>query len=68
MTVEFEEKQTLGGGWSIEVRSNHVLLGHIRRRPDTGAFRYYRGAHNDLTATYESDSVEEVKRQVAANP
>lgn len=68
MPMEFREKQTLGGGWSLEVRQPGVLLGHIRKRPDTGAYRYFRGPHNELTATYEDVDLEALKRQVAANP
>ena len=52
MMVEFKRRDTLGGGLSIEVRNDGLIVGHIRKRPDTGAFRYFRGESNDLSAVY----------------
>jgi len=68
MTIEFKEKNTLGGGWSLEVKRGPSLLGHIRRRPDTGTFRYFRGSQNQLTPSYENADLEALKAQVANNP
>ncbi len=68
MTIDFKEKETLGGGWSLEVRRSGILLGHIRQRPDTGAYRYFRGPHNELTPSYENADLEALKEQVTDNP
>ena len=62
--LKFIEKSTLGGGWSVEVRRSGILLGHIRRRPDTGAYRYFRGPHNELTASAEEHDLETLKRRL----
>ena len=64
--VEFVEKSTLGGGWSLEVKRSGVLVGHVRRRPDTGAYRYFRGPHNQLTASLEERDLETLKRRLIA--
>ena len=66
--IEYREIQTLGGGWSVEVRKSGALLGHIRKRPDTGAFAYYRGAANVLTASLESGDLADLKKQVEQKP
>jgi hypothetical protein len=66
--VEFTRRDTLGAGFSIEVRNLGILVGHIRKRPDAGAFRYYRGPSNELTPTYEGRDLEALKRRVKENP
>jgi hypothetical protein len=68
MNLEFIEKNTLGGGWSLEVRRSAILLGHIRRRPDTGAYRYFRGPHNELTPCYENTDLEALKDRIKTHP
>jgi hypothetical protein len=66
--VEFKRQDTLGGGFSIQVLNHGILAGHIRKRPDTGAFAYYRGAHNELTAADHDRDLESLKRRIAQNP
>jgi hypothetical protein len=66
--VEFNRQDTLGGGFSIQVVNHGMLAGHIRKRPDTGAFRYYRGVHNELTPADEDQDLEALKRRVRQNP
>ena len=66
--VEFDRRDTLGGGFTIDVLSHRLLAGQIRKRPDTGAFRYYRGAHNQLTPAYEDRDLEALKLRVRQNP
>jgi hypothetical protein len=66
--AEFTRPDTLGAGFSVEVRNLGVVVHHIRKRPDTGVFRYYRGEHNELTPTYENGDLEALKRRVQENP
>ena len=66
--VAFKRQDTLGGGFSIDVLNHEMLVGHIRKQPDTGAFRYYRGVQNDLTAAYADRDLEALKRRVKGNP
>jgi hypothetical protein len=66
--VEFERRDTLGGGFTIDVLNQRMLAGQIRKRPDTGAFRYYRGVHNQLTPADEDLDLEALKRRVKQNP
>ena len=68
MAIEFKENSTLGDGWSLEVKRGISLLGHIRRRPDTGTFRYFRGPHNELSPSYENADLDALKAQIANNP
>ena len=68
MSVTYIEKSTLGMGWSLEVIDGLVVVGHIRRRPDTKAFRYFRGQDNELNPTYENKELEKLKIQVENNP
>lgn len=68
MSVTFKEKCTLGGGWSLEVSTADILRGHIRRRPDTGAYRYFRGPVNELNHAFEDADLDRLKVQVSSNP
>jgi hypothetical protein len=66
--VEFNIRDNLGGSFSIDVLNHGMLAGHIRKRPDTGASRYYRGVHNELTPADEDRDLEALKRRVKQNP
>lgn len=68
MGLEFKKNETLGGGWSLEVRRAGFLVGHIRKRPDTSAYCYFRGSDNILSPSYENADLEVLKRQVSSNP
>jgi hypothetical protein len=66
--VTFQRKSALGrGGISLEVHNLGMLVGEIRG-PLAGPFRYYRGARNDLTPSYEDRDLEALKRKVQASP
>ncbi len=67
MAVEFKEKSTLGGGRSIEVlHSGMGTVGHIRKHPRTGEYRYYAGPSNILMPSLSHRDVEILKRKVEA--
>jgi hypothetical protein len=66
MHLTFKEHTVLGA-WSIEVRRDGVVLGRIRRRPDTGAYRYFHGAINELTPIDEDPDLDALKRRIEAN-
>lgn len=68
MAIEFKETSTLGDGWSLEVKHALSLLGHLRRRPDTGAFHYFRGPYNELSPSYENADLDALKAQIKNNP
>jgi hypothetical protein len=64
MKLDFKEKSTLGGGWSIEVRSAGIPLGHIRRNPVTGAYMYFKGNRNVLNPSLSDDDLEALKAKI----
>lgn len=66
MTVAFQEKETLGGGWSLEVLHTGGLVGHIRKHATADVYRYFDGPHNQLTPSLENADLEALKKQVAA--
>ena len=68
MTIDFVERETLGSAWSIEVHQSGVIIGHIRRSSSSGAFRYFRGAHNELTPSHEENDLEILKRCIRDHP
>ena len=52
--VEFESgDDAMGIAFRIDVLSDGVLAGHIRRRLATAVFRYYRTVLNDQMPTIE---------------
>lgn len=61
MTVDYKDKNTLGGGWSLEVLRAGVLVGHIRK---PGLYQYFAGPHNELTPSFEDADLEVLKRRV----
>ena len=66
--MKFEEKTMLGRGSFIEVSRQNIRLGYIRRRPDTGAYCYFRGTNNVVNSTFERDDIEVLKQLIVANP
>ena len=66
MKLEYREKETLGGGWSIEVCRAGIPLGHIRRNPVTGDYRYFNGMANELTPMLSDYDLDLLKAKIAA--
>ena len=67
--IEFKRRDTLGGGFGIEVTKGSIVIGHIGKRPDTGAFRYWRGQTAALGAPLNEDrDLEALKRKIRSNP
>ena len=66
MKIEFKEKQTLGGGWSLEVWKAPAVIGHIRKSASTGRYRYFNGPQNELTPSLGDDDPNELKQKVTA--
>ena len=67
--VEFKSKDdTMGVAFRIEVLSDGMLAGHIRRRLATAVFRYYRGVQDDQKPTIEDHDLEALKRRVRKDP
>ncbi|MEW5710637.1 MAG: hypothetical protein AB1830_17315 [Pseudomonadota bacterium] len=65
MSIEFTEKSTLGGGWSLEVRQGHALLGHVRKT-DSGVYQYFRGPNNVLTPSLENTDLQALKAKISS--
>lgn len=68
MTMEFKEKETLGLDWSLEVRRSGILIGHIRKHPTSGIYRYFDGPRNELTSSLEDEDLAKLKRKVSDTP
>ena len=69
MTLRFEQKSTLGFGWELKVLDGAITKGFIRKRPDTGAFCYFRGtSFTNINSTYEDSELERLKEKVKQNP
>ena len=67
--VEFRSKyHTMGMAFRIDVLSDGVFAGHIRRRLATAVFRYYRGGQNEQTPVLEDHDLEALKRRVRKDP
>jgi hypothetical protein len=63
--VEFKTSGTLGSGlFCLDVLSEGVLVGTIRKRLSTGIFRYYRGVDEGLVARFEDADLERLKQRV----
>ncbi len=63
MTLEYRERATLGSGWSLEVCSSGVLVGHIRFGANN-LFRYYSSSEKDLTPLLSDSDLETLQRKV----
>jgi len=70
--IEFRQLDNAGTGFGIEVIRRGFVVGHIGKRPDTGAFRYWRGWRGDKaplgSPVYEDRDLEALKRKIRANP
>jgi hypothetical protein len=66
MKIEFKEKQTLGGGWSLEVWKVSAIIGHIRKHGYSGGDSYFHGPNNVSTTSIEDEDLEALKRKVSA--
>jgi hypothetical protein len=64
---KYQERVTLGRGWSLEVLRRGIVIGYIGRNPMSGEYRYYKGIHNELTPTFCDDDLEALKKKIAAN-
>ena len=67
--VEFKSgDDAMGIAFRIDVLSDGVLAGHIRRRLATAVFRYYRTVQNDQMPTIEDSDLQALKRRVRQDP
>lgn len=67
--IIFKLWETRRGAFGVEVIRDGLFVGHIGRRLETGAFRYWRGRTALLgTPVYEDHNLEELKRMILANP
>jgi hypothetical protein len=64
--IEYEEKSLLGG-WCITVKSSGGTLGNIRRHGDGVALLYFKGEHNQLNCSLQSDSLSGLKKKIEAS-
>ena len=66
--IEFIERNTLGDGWTLEVRQGLEVVGHIRGNRKSGPYRYFPGSSNILNPSFEEHSLEAIKKRVTQDP
>ena len=60
--ITFEMKNSESGGWWV--LCNQVRVGHIRKDPTDGFFRYFYGENNMFTVSDEDKDLDALQRRV----
>lgn len=68
VSITFQLDPTVAGVWRLDVLEGLEVKGHIKRRSDTHAYVYYRGATNNMNASFENHDLDVLKKMVTQNP
>ncbi len=63
MKYQYEEKHLLGG-WRIAVKKGPIIIGNIRKNPSYGVYQFFEGARNELSPSFEEQSLDDLKSRI----
>lgn len=65
MKYQYEDKSLLGG-WRIEVKKGPATVGNIRKNPSSCGYQFFKGSTNELSASFEEQSIDALKLRIEA--